>query len=374
MYFKDIIGQEGAKQILISEAQSGRMPHARLITGVSGRGGLPLAVAYARYLTCKNRNMTDACGECADCRMMNNLAHPDVHFAFPVVKRKGKDTTSDDLLKEWREMLASNPYADAPYWMEQMGAENQQPQIYVKESDEIIRKLSLKSSQGGWKIMIIWLPEKMNSDCANKLLKLLEEPPKSTAFLMVTEEPETLLPTIRSRMQQMNLPPVKEKCITEALYRNYGIAPETARQIAIRSGGSWTSALEAIHTDEEGQYFLELFISLMRLAYARRIREMKEWSETMATLGRERQKRFLEYALRMIRENFVSNFKQPDMVCMNDEEQGFATRFAPFVNEGNIIGICHELTEAEMHIARNVNARMVFFDLALKMIVLLVKK
>lgn len=374
MFFKDIIGQAEAKQRLIKEIQEGKIPHARLFCGGQGTGKLPLAIAYARYLSCEHPGETDACGTCPNCIKYNKLAHPDLHFVFPVIKLKNKDTVSDDFLTEWRDLLNSTPYFNLNIWLDQMGAENQQAQIFVKESEEIIRKLSLKSSQGGYKIMIVWLPEKMNTECSNKLLKLLEEPPSKTIFLLVSEEPDSLLTTIQSRTQRFNIPSIKDNDIAIVLNQKYGIEEKTAIHIAHRSEGSWIKALETIHLNEENKLFFELFVSLMRLAYQRKIREMKQWSETLATMGRERQKHFLEYAQRMIRENFISNFSNASIVYLNEEEQNFSNRFAPFINERNVIGIMEELSEAERHIGQNVNARMVFFDFALKMIVLLVQK
>lgn len=374
MFFKDIIGQDTAKQRLIQEIQEGKVPHARLFCGKTGVGKLPLAIAYAQYLSCENPNTTDACGICPNCIKYSKLAHPDLHFVFPVIKRKNKDTISDDFLPEWRDMLLDTPYFDFNTWLEKMGAENQQAQIFVKESDEMIRKLSFKSSQGGYKIMIIWLPEKMNNECSNKLLKLLEEPPAKTVFLLVTEEPEMLLTTIQSRVQRFHIPSIESSHIVKALCNNYGIDEKTAQSIAHRSEGNWMKVLETIHLNEEHELFFELFVSLMRLAYQRKIREMKQWSENLATMGRERQKNFLAYAQRMVRENFVNNFNLSSIVFMNEEEEKFSSRFSPFINERNVIGIMDELNEAERHIGQNVNARMVFFDFALKMIVLLVQK
>lgn len=252
-----------------------------------------------------------------------------------------------------------------------MGAENQQAQIFVKESDEIVRKLSLKSSQGGYKIMIIWLPEKMNVECSNKLLKLLEEPPAMTVFLLVSEEPDAILQTIQSRTQRFNIHGIKEPEISKVLQTKYGLQPEDADDIAHRSEGNFLKALETIHLSEENKLFFELFINLMRLSYQRKIREMRQWSDAVASMGRERQKNFLAYCQRMIRENFIYNFHQRDLVYMNPEEQNFSTRFAPFVNERNVMGIMDELSEAQLHIGQNVNPKMVFFDFSLKMIVLL---
>ena len=374
MFFKDIIGQTEAKQRLIKEIQEGKIPHARLFCGGQGTGKLPLAIAYARYLSCEHRGETDACGNCPNCIKYNKLAHPDLHFAFPVIKQKNKDTVSDDFLTLWREMLQNTPYFNMNIWLEQMGAENQQAQIFVKESEEIVRKLSLKPSQGGYKIMIIWLPEKMNAECSNKLLKLLEEPPAKTIFLLISEEPDALLTTIQSRTQRFKIPGIGDNDIATTLVRKYGIEEKAAVNIAHRSEGNWIKALETIHTNEESKLFFELFVSLMRLAYQRKIREMKQWSETLAAMGRERQKHFLAYAQRMIRENFVCNFSNSSIVYLNEEEQNFANRFAPYINERNVINIMDELSEAERHIGQNVNARMVFFDFALKMIVLLVQK
>lgn len=374
MFFKDIIGQTEAKQRLIKEIQEGKIPHARLFCGGQGTGKLPLAIAYARYLSCEHPGETDACGNCPNCIKYNKLAHPDLHFAFPVIKQKNKDTVSDDFLTLWREMLQNTPYFNMNIWLEQMGAENQQAQIFVKESEEIVRKLSLKPSQGGYKIMIIWLPEKMNAECSNKLLKLLEEPPAKTVFLLVSEEPDALLATIQSRTQRFKIPGIGDNDIATTLVREYGIEEKAAVNIAHRSEGNWIKALETIHTNEESKLFFELFVSLMRLAYQRKIREMKQWSETLAAMGRERQKHFLAYAQRMIRENFVCNFSNSSIVYLNEEEQNFANRFAPYINERNVINIMDELSEAERHIGQNVNARMVFFDFALKMIVLLVQK
>ena len=374
MFFKDVIGQEEAKQRLICEAQEGKIAHARLFCGPEGIGKLPLAIAYARYLSCNNPGEKDACGVCPNCIKFNKLAHPDLHFVFPVIKKKAKDTVSDDFIAEWRELLNNTPYFNLNIWLEEMGAENQQAQIYVKESDEIIRKLSLKSSQGGYKIMIIWLPEKMNVECSNKLLKLLEEPPSQTIFLLVSEEPDMLLTTIQSRTQRFTLYGIEEKYITERLQNQYGLQEKDAISIAHQSEGNFLKALESIHLSEENKLFFDLFVNLMRLSYQRKIREMKQWSETIAAMGREKQKHFLSYCQRLVRENFIFNFKDPSLIFMNEEEQNFSKRFAPYINEKNVMGIMDELSEAQRHIEQNVNARMVFFDFSLKMIVLLVQK
>ena len=252
-----------------------------------------------------------------------------------------------------------------------MGAENAQALIYAKESDEIVRKLSLKSSEGGYKVMIIWLPEKMHVVCANKLLKLLEEPPEKTVFLLISEAPELILQTILSRTQRLNIRKLDESSITEALQSKFGLQQQDAENVARLSNGSFVKAMETIHLSEDNKLFFELFVNLMRLSYQRKLREMKLWSEQVAAMGRERQKNFLEYCQRMIRENFIYNFRQRDLIYMSNEEMNFSSRFAPFVNERNVMGIMNELSEAQAHVEQNVNPKMIFFDFSLKMIVLL---
>lgn len=372
---KDIIGQNEAKQHLLTLVHEARVPHAMLLYGPSGSGKLPLAIAFARYLTCDHPGPDDACGHCPSCLMMNKLAHPDVHFAFPVIKKKsGRDTVSADYLDQWRQQLLDTPYFDLPMWLARIGTENQQAQIFVSESDEIQRALSLKSSRGKYKIMIIWLPEKMNAECGNKLLKLLEEPPAHTVFLMVSEAADTLMPTLVSRMQRFRLPPLPEEDIANMLTSRYMLSTEDSMEIAHLSEGSIITAVGNIRLGEERRMFFELFTSLMRLAYARRLKELKAWSEQVAALGRERQKNFLDYCEQMLRENFIYNFHHPEMNYMAREEKQFAVRFAPFINERNVTGIFNELQEAARHIEQNANPKIVFFDFVLKIIVWLVKK
>ncbi len=369
-FFKDVVGQEEVKQLLTGSVRSGKVPHALLFTGVSGSGKLPLALAFARYLLCQHPLPDDSCGNCASCRMVDRLAHPDLHFAFPIIKKKaGRDSVCDDFLPQWREMLERDPYVGLQQWMRRIDAGNQQPQIYVRESDEIQRKLSLKSSQGGYKVMLVWLPEKMNVDCANKLLKLLEEPPVKTVFLLVSEQPDMLLSTIVSRTQRVNLHPLSDQEIEGFLRIRYSLVEEDARDIAHRSAGSLLKAMENIQLSEENRLCFDLFVNLMRMAYKRDIRSLKAWSEQVAGMGRERQKNLLEYCQRMVRENFIMNFRHPEMVYMNPDEESFSVRFAPFINERNIFQIMALLEEAQTHIEQNVSARMVFFDMALRMIV-----
>lgn len=371
--FKEVIGQESVKQRLKQEVQEGRIPHAQLFCGPAGAGKLPIALAYARYLCCPHRTEDDACGTCPSCIKWEKLVHPDVHFLFPIVNKakSPKVSVCDDFLPQWRQQLTDSTYFNLQHWLNDIGAENKQAQIFAQESDEIIRKLSLKSSEGGYKVTLIWQAEKMNQTCANKLLKLLEEPPLNTVFLLISETPETILPTILSRTQRISIPPIEGNSLATALQMKYGVTSGDSTAIAHIANGNLIKALETIHLNADNEMFFKLFVSLMRLSYQRKIKEMKEWSEQIAGMGRERQKGFLAYCQRMIRESFIYNFHCPELNYLNTEENQFSSRFAPFINERNVWGIMEELSEAQVHIEQNVNARMVFFDFSLKMIVLL---
>lgn len=372
MFFSDIIGQEVVKMHMRRFVNENRLAHALLLTGPRGNGKLPLAVALANYLLCRGHNDVDSCGTCPTCTKVSKLIHSDLHFVYPVVKKKsGSDTApvSDDYIADWRELFLKNPYFTYADWLVKMGVENQQPMIYERESSEILRKLSMQSREGGWKIVIIWLPEKMKEACSNKLLKIIEEPPKDTLFLLVSEEPDAIISTIQSRTQKIDIPALSCEEIATALSVRYGLTGNDALHVAMQSGGSWEKAEEQLRVDTDRELYLDFFTKLMRIAYARNIREMKRWSEQVASLGREKQKRLLDYCQRMIRENFIMNFKRDEMISLSDAEREFSKRFSPYVNENNIFGIVEELSEAQRHIEHNVNAKMVFFDMSLRMIV-----
>ena len=372
MYFKDIIGQDEVVALLRAAVAEGRIPHAQLICGGEGVGKLVLAIAYARYLCCTHRNGEDACGECPSCKKFDKLVHPDLHFTFPVYKKDpNRGPLSDDFIDKWRQAVVENPYMKLNQWMDHIGTENQQGLIYTSQGDEVIRKLMLKSSEGGYKVMIVWMAEKMNAECSNKLLKMIEEPPAQTIFLLVAENPDLLLPTIQSRVQRLTLRPIEEDVMARALCERFGLVDADARQVAHASAGNWLQAMETIHLGSRAKEYIELFMTLMRKSYARDLKGMRQWADSVAGMGREPQKNFLIYCQRMIRESFICNFHRPEINYMNMEEANFTSRFAPFVNEKNIFGIMDELSEAQSHIEQNVSGKMVFFDLALKMIMLL---
>ena len=379
MKFKEVIGQEEAQQRLIQMVSEGRVPHAMMFCGPSGCGKMALALAFASYLLCKNSEGTDdSCGTCQQCAMLRSWSHPDLLFTYPVIKPSGSSadhkTISDDYAREWRELLSEGPYFSMDQWLEKMKAGNQQALIYVAESEVLIRKLSMKSSQGGYKVNIIWLPERMREDCANKMLKIIEEPPQQTVFLMVCEEPERLLETIRSRVQRIDIKRIETQSIEKALVEQRAIDEVMAHQIARASNGDWLKALEELDASNENHQFLDLFILLMRQAYMRNVKDLKVWSESVAALGRERQKRMLVYFQHLVRENFMYNFGNPELVYMTTAESNFAKNFARFINEANVIEINDIFATALRDIGQNGNPKMVFYDVALKMIVAIMRK
>jgi DNA polymerase III, gamma/tau subunits len=372
MYFKDIIGQEEVKQKLIESARKGIVPHAQLFCETGGAGAFPLALAYAGYLNCTNRGETDACGRCPSCVKYNEYAHPDLHFVYPIVAKKDKKKeVCDDYLAEWRPFLKNHTYFNLDNWLEAINAGNSQPLIYSKESDEIARKLSLRIYEAEYRILLIWLPEKLHPTCANKLLKIIEEPPQNTVILMVSEQPDLILGTIQSRSQRITIRPITGEAIAASMISQYGISPDDARHVAHLSEGNYLKAVEAISLGEEKAYFLELFKSMMRNSWARNVKGMKATADELASIGRERQKGFLAYCQHLIRENFVYRFQAPELNYMNAPEAGFSVKFSPFVNERNVFDLMDELAKAELHITQNVNAKMVFFDLSLQLTVLI---
>lgn len=369
MTFNEVIGQEDIKQRLLHMHSEGRMPHAIMLCGPQGCGKMALAMAFACHLLDTSPSQH---------AMLAKMEHPDLHFTFPTIKlpSMGSDhkPVSDDFIREWYNMLKRGPYFTMDQWMQEVGAENQQAIITAGESDNLTRKLSLKSSQGGYKVSVIWLPERMNIDCANKLLKLIEEPPMQTIFIMACEEPDKLLETIKSRTQRIDVKKIDNESIRRALIEKRGINEESAERIARLVNGNWQKAVEELQAGGENELFLDMFQQVMRLAYMRNIKEIKKWSETIAGFGRERQKRFLEYFLRLARENFMYNFQNKELVYMTAREEDFAKNFARFINENNILQIYDITNRAIRDISQNANGKIVFFDLALQMIVLLLQK
>ena len=370
MSFSEVIGQKEAEERLMQMVKEDRLPHALMLCGPQGSGKLPLAVAFASYLLDNGTPSAKA--------MLDKLEHPDLHFTYPTIKLPSMSAdhkpVSDDFAKEWHELVMRGLYFTMEDWMEAMGAENQQAIITAGESDDLVKKLSLKSSQGGYMVCIVWLPERMNIECANKLLKLIEEPPQQTVFIMVCEEPDKLLETIRSRVQRIDIRKISNEDIERALVERRGINEDDAHRIARLANGSWLKAMDELQVGSENELFLDMYIMLMRLAYQRKIKDLRKWSEQMAAMGREKQKRWLNFFLRMTRENFMYNFQNEELCYMTQKEEAFAKNFARFVNEGNILPISDMANLAIRDIGQNANAKIVFFDFALQIIVLLLNK
>ena len=385
MLRKEVIGQQDIWSRLMEMVQENRVPHALMFCGPQGCGKLAMALAFASYLLGERESAPEELTEeqKRTQAMLRKWEHPDLHFTFPTIKTSdmGGDhnPVSLDFIKEWKEMLLSQgPYVLISDWMERMGKSdadfNKQAIITVEETDNISRELSMMSSQGGYKISLIWLPERMNIQAANKILKLLEEPPRQTLFLLVSENPELLLETIRSRTQRLDFKKIDNDSLEQALIERRALAQEMAHRIARIANGNWNAALEELDSGNENRQHLDMFIMLMRLAYMRNIHDLKKWSDVVATFGREKQKRMLDYFMHMLRESFMYNFRNPELSYMTQEEENFARNFARFINEANIIDISNLFEETKRFIAQNANPKIVFFDLALKIIVLLIRK
>ena len=376
MLFNQIIGQEHIKNHLKKSAENGRIPHAQLFVGKEGSGTLPMAIAYAQYLLCNFSSDADACNlKC------NKLQHPDLHFAFPVTTSDvvKKHPVSNLFLEDWRDFVENQPYGSLFNWLQHIGVENKQGLINVDEAEDVVKKLKLKSFEGGFKVMIIWMAEKMNIAAANKLLKLIEEPPEKTVFILITENEEQIINTIKSRCQALHFPVLAEQDITNALIVNHQVEDKKAASIAHQAEGNFNKALHLLHNDSSDLVFEEWFIAWIRTAFKAKgnatvVQQLIAWSDTIAKTGRETQKRFLEYCLQFFRQALLMNYKSDQLVFMETKTNFQLSKFAPFVHSGNILEIEKEISEAIYHIERNGNAKIILLDLSMKLTRFLHKK
>jgi DNA polymerase-3 subunit delta' len=367
MFFKEVIGQDAVKQRLVQSVKEERVSHAQLFSGPEGTGKLALAIAYAQFVACTNRHENDSCGECPSCKKYRKLIHPDLHFVFPVIKtKKFEKPVSDNFLDDWRMMIARNPYFSVDQWFEQIGVENSQGLIYAHQSEEIIRKLNLKSYESEYKVMIIWLPEKMHVACANKLLKMIEEPPVKTLFVLITGNEEDIISTIRSRCQLITIPPIDPQSMTKALMELPEAEGNDIRNIVHLSKGNYGKAIELLQPDDSTEYNLERFKELMRASYGRKFTDLFKWADQLAAIGREKQKSLLNYFLIFLRENFIYNLKNREISFMNESEEEFSKRFSPFINERNIQELTEVFETAFAQIGSNGNPKIIFTDVAFK--------
>ncbi|MEO0528059.1 MAG: DNA polymerase III subunit delta' [Bacteroidota bacterium] len=379
MRFKDILALPYIKKHLVSSADTGRVPHAQLFIGPEGCGTLSMALAYAQYILCKTGDANHLNEECN--LKCDALSHPDMHFAFPVAN-SGKvksHAVSNHYMEEWRQFVKEQPYGNLFDWYRLIGIEKKQGQIGVDEAQEVVKKLSLKSYEGGYKVMIMWMADKMNIPAANKLLKLIEEPPEKTIFILVAEDEEQIIQTIRSRCQVLRFPPLSEEAITKGLMAK-DLPREEALRLAHEANGNFNKALDLMNKDSEDLVFEKWFVQWVRSAFKAKgnkaaVHELILWSEEVAKTGRETQKKFLKYCLAVMRQAMLINYKAADLAFMQIHIEGFQLKkFAPFVHENNIVTIVQELENAIYHIERNGNSKIILTDLSIKLTRLLHKK
>ena len=382
MLFSEVLGQKHIKNHLTTSVDAGRIAHAQLFVGPEGCGTLPMALAYAQYILCSNVNGENTGGNDSCNLKFKNVSHPDLHFAFPVTtsdKVKSKPVSSF-YLEEWRQLIDQQPYGNLFDWYKLLGVDNKQGQIGVDEALNIVKSLALKSYEGGYKVMLIWMAEKMNTASANKLLKLIEEPPEKTIFILIAQDEEQIINTIRSRCQILHFPPLAEEAITEALVKNYHIEQSVATKIAHQSNGNYNKACDLIYQDSEDIQFEKWFVFWIRSAFKARgnkaaIHDLISWSEEIAKTGRETQKKFLNFCLNYFRQALLLNYKANELVYLEPKSEDFKLeKFAPFVHDSNIIEISDELQDAIYHIERNGNSKIVLTDLSIKLTRLLHKK
>ena len=372
MRFCDIPGHAQVKDHLRSLVDNGKLAHAILLQGPEGSAKFALARALAQYIHCSDRHNGDSCGQCPSCRQMQAFNHIDTIFSFPVVKRKsGGVTVSNDYIREFTSFITQSPWMDADLWLSALDNPNTAPQIFVDEGAELMRRLSFTAHMSRHKVVLMWLPERMKEDTANKMLKLVEEPFPDTVFIMTSDKPAEILPTIYSRVQRVNIPRYSNAEVADFLTAKGVTDPQAAADAARLAQGNLIRALNLASVGGENAQYFDWFVQLMRLAYQRDIARLKQWSLTVAAEKRERQGRFLDYCSRFLRENFVYNLKDPALVLMTDKEHGFSSKFARFITEKNVLHLVSVFDNARIAIAANAYSKIVLLDLSVSVILLL---
>lgn len=375
MQFKNIIAHDAVKKQLIHTVEENRISHAQLFLGPEGSGAIPMAIAYAQYILCNNQQSDDSCGECPSCIKIQKHNHPDLHFSFPIHLSKERHVeVSDNVLEQWRELLNENSYFGLEDWNLKLGNQNKQGIIGNKESQKIVSKISLKSFEGGYKILIMWMPELMNASASNKLLKFIEEPPAKTLFILVAEDQEQIITTIRSRTQIIKVPRLKEKDLAVYLQESEGLSAGDSSTLAHLAEGNVSRAKHLITEQTEANFNFENFVNWMRLCYQRNIAKTIDWVDVIAGAGRENQKNFLKFCLNMFRQCIVGHYAGSKLVVLTDEQNAFLSKFSPFINYKNIAGLTEAFNEAYYHVERNANPKILFLDLSIKTFSLLQKK
>ncbi|MBT8237219.1 MAG: DNA polymerase III subunit delta' [Croceitalea sp.] len=374
MHFRDILGLQHIKKHLTTTVKKGRVPHAQLFIGTEGSGILPMAIAYAQYILCNNENGENEGGNTACNIKCEALTHPDLHFAFPVANSESvkSHAVSDSYLAEWRQFIKTQPYGNLFDWYRMIGIEKKQGIIGKDEAQDIVKKLSLKSYEGGYKVLIIWMAEKMNGTAANKLLKLIEEPPSKTVIILITNNEEQIINTIKSRCQALHFPPLAEETIANAL-KNKGLSESEANRLAHEAHGDYNKALSLCDSNSEDLIFEKWFVQWVRSAFKAKgnkaaIQDLILWSDELAKNGREVQKKYLKYCIAIVRQALLLHYKAPQLVYSKIHVDGFdLKKFAPFIHGNNIELITEELEKAIYHVERNGNAKLIFTDLSIKL-------
>ncbi len=376
MQYKQIIGQQEVKQRLRNAFKEGRLAHAIMLLGPEGNGSLALALAFAQHISCPNRTEEDSCGQCPTCHKISTLQFADMNFTFPFFNKSdggSEKTTCDDWMSEWRGLMLANPYGSVEDWKNSITKDNKQLIVSVAEAVRIIQRQSLRSYEGGYKFQIIWLAEYLKTDTANKLLKILEEPPEKTVFLLVCNNSENILPTILSRVQSVFVPKIKDEVIEQELI-SLGQTAQQATSIAHFADGNWNKALQLASAQNPDAFYAEQFQEWMRMCYSKKTTWIIGWANRMHDLPREEQKHFLTYALEQIRQNLMLNYVGPVLARMNENESNFSIKFAPFINDLNAEDLMFEISEAHNDVSRNAYSKLVFTDLSLKLHYLLIRK
>ena len=381
MDFSEVIGQQHIKSHLIKTVKNGRIPHTQLFVGKSGSGILPLVLSYAKEILC--HSFTKGSDEFIACKnKIEKLAHPDLHFVYPVNTNENikKNPISDNFSSEWRKFVLKNPYASLYNWYQFIGIEKKQGNISKLEAVSISKKLSLKAYEGGYKLMVIWMADKMNNECSNQLLKLVEEPPDKTVLLLLTENVEHVLATIQSRCQILHIPVLSEENIYTQLTANHQVNPNEARKISHQSNGDFNKALHIIKNDGDEVFFENLFVFWVRTAFKAKgnksaINDLFDWSEELAKEGRETQKKFLSFCLEIFRQAMLKNYKTDSLIYFESHDGKFSfDKFSAYIHQNNIFEIKDALENAEYHIERNGNAKIIFTDLSIKLTRLIHRK
>lgn len=368
MKFSEILGQDQIKKQLSNMVLNGRLSHALLFHGQEGVGKKALALAFAQFIVCENKQGQESCGECPACRKANKLIHPDIHFVFPVIKDGSRSSVSDTYIKEWREEVLHSPYFSYQQWNSTIGDGKKASAIYVDESTEMIKKLNFKSFESDYKVMMVWLPEKMNVQTANKLLKTLEEPSPKTVLILIAENLDFMLSTILSRVQQIKIPPLDDKTIKSYLKENYSSSDDLIQFASSYGKGNLLTSIEALNQSEENERYHEWFVQFMRLAYGNKMLDLMTLTDQIIAQDKMELKNFLSYTIRYLRDNFLLNKEQDDLVYLVEKERDFAQKFSNFINENNINLMYESINETIENINRNANVKIQMQVLAINMV------